>query len=125
MYPRDHPASEGVAPSAKTPLRAFRRAVINVVGAVLLVTALWAWRFNDLFRIEIIRRSIDPDMSAINRILPAFWGTHEIWSPLLDTVVFAVTRLTSPAIWGPLAVCGVLAVAVEYHRRHRESVWTG
>lgn len=118
MYPNDHPTPESVARFGRTPLRAYGHAVVRIVGAVLLTAALWGGVVLERHWIALLRRG---SRWNYRPVLSDLWGTEVSGYVLRDTALFAVSRLASPLVWGPLVAAGLLTVAVEYHRRGRSA----
>lgn len=100
---------------ARCPGSAYGALLVRIVGAVVL-TAIVSWSLPPTAGLSC-PPYVTCDLSG------TFWGVDMIDSSLVEAVAaFSVSRITSPLVFGPLAVAGVVALVAEYRRGRFDSV---
>lgn len=100
---------------ARSPLAAYGVLLARTAGVVVL-TAILSWTLPPTAGISC-PPYVTCDLSG------KFWGVDMIDSALVEAVpVFFASRITSPLVFGPLVVAGVVALAIEYRRGRFDSV---
>lgn len=98
-----------------TASRAFGRVLLRTLGAVVLLTALWAYVVQE--RLLVVLHYGHVSRESVYERMATMWGFEWTGALPADALSFFVTRVESPWVVGPLLAAGLLAIVLEYRRK--------
>lgn len=115
MPHRRHDLRLEARPYPGSPVRAFTRAVLGVLGGLFVLAVLWRMLPpGPAIPVEYLEHGV----AGYERWMEITWGFEwTVGAPNSNAVAFFSSRIASPFVWGPLLVTGLVALACEYRRR--------